>query len=275
MKTIIATTDFSKESRAAVNYAARLALSTKCELILLHATFIPVVSDSFIDVSVTLDEIEKNDHQKMDELVKHVRSKQGPALRVKGIVEVGLLGELLKERVGKHHDMMVVMGMKHVDKFSEVVFGSLATNLAGELNCPVLIVPPDARFRPWKKVAFAFDQKEIPTDTGMAILKELTDMYLPKMHFVHVMDSPYAPKDTSSIEKIEKFIGGVSQRHFLKDVPGETVEVMQDWLRRFKCNAVVMVARKHNVLWRMFHESHTKQMAFHSPVPVLVISEKH
>lgn len=275
MKTIIATTDFSKESRTAVNYAARLALVTKAELVLLHATYIPVVSDSFIDISVTLDDIEKNDRLKMDELVKHVRSKQGPALRVKGIVEVGLLAELVKDRVGNHKDMMVVMGMKHVDKFSEIVFGSTATSLAGELNCPVLIVPPDARFRPWKKVAFTFDQKEIPTNTGLGVLKELTDLFLPKYHYVHVMDSPFGAKDTKAIEPIEKYLGGVSYRHFLNDVPGETVEVIHDWLRRYKSNVVVMVARKHNVLWRMFHESHTKEMAFKSPVPVLVISEKN
>ena len=74
MKTIIATTDFSKESRAAVNYAARLALSTKCELILLHATYIPIVSDSFIDVSITLDEIEQNDRQKTNDMRQNLSS---------------------------------------------------------------------------------------------------------------------------------------------------------------------------------------------------------
>ena len=274
MKTIIATTDFTRESRTAVNYAARLALLMKAELLLLHASYIPVVSDSFIDVSTTLDEIVKSDKQKMDELVKHVSSKMGPALRIKGNSEIGLTGELIEEYASKDKDTLVVIGMKHVDKFSEVVFGNTATNLAGELPCPILAIPPDARFRPWKKIAFAFDQKQVPVHTGLYLLKAMAEKFQPKMHYVHVMDSPFNAKDKSSIQPVEKIIGGESQVHFLKDLPGETTEVINDWVRRFKSNIVVMVARKHNIFWKIIYPSHTRQMAFKSSVPVLILSEQ-
>lgn len=274
MKTIIATTDFTRESRTAVNYAARMALLMKAELLLLHASYIPVVSDTFVDVTSTLDAIAKTDKQKMEELVKHVSSKMGPALRIKGNSEIGLTGELIREYASKDKDTLVVIGMKHVDKFSEVVFGNTATNLAGDFPCPILAIPPDARFRPWKKIAFAFDQKQIPLNTGLVLLKHMGEKFQPKVHYIHVMDSPFNVKDTSTIEPVEKIIGTESQVHFLKNVPGETTEVINDWVRRFKSNIVVMVARKHNIFWKLLYPSHTRQLAFKSSVPVLILSEQ-
>lgn len=274
MKTIIATTDFTRESRTAVNYAAKLALLTKAELLLLHATYIPVVSDSFIDISLSLEEMGKADRQRMEDLVRHVRAKMGPALKIRGNSEIGLTGELIREYVRKDKDTIVVIGMKHVDKFSEVVFGSTATNLAGELPCPILVVPPDARFRAWNKIAFAFDQKEVPIHTGLHLLKTLADKFEPKIHYVHVMDSPYNPKDSSVIAPVKNFLGGQSQVHFLNDIPNETIEVLNDWVRRYKSNLVVMVARKHNIFWKLIHPSHTRQFAFKSSVPVLILSEQ-
>jgi nucleotide-binding universal stress UspA family protein len=273
MNTIIATTDYTRESRTAVNYAARLAMIMKAELLLLHATYIPVVSDSFIDISSTLDEIADNDKERMTELVKHVSSKMGPALKIRGNSEIGLTGELLKEYISKDPETIVVMGMKHVDKFSEVVFGSTATNLAGELPCPILVIPPDARFRPWKKIAFAFDQKEIPVHTGLKLLKQMSEKFAPKVHYVHVMDTPYSAKELGTIKHVQNMLGSESQVHFLTDIPGETTEVLNDWVRRFKSNLVVMVARKHNIFWKLIYPSHTLQLAFKSSVPVLIISE--
>jgi nucleotide-binding universal stress UspA family protein len=165
------------------------------------------------------------------------------------------------------------MGMKHVDKFSEVVFGSTPTNLAGELPCPILVIPPDARFRPWKKIAFAFDQKEIPIHTGLNLLQHMGQKFSSKVHYVNVMDNPFNGKDVSAIKPVQNVLGSESQVHFLSDIPGETTEVLNDWVRRFKSNLVVMVARKHNIFWKLIYPSHTRQLAFKSSVPVLIISE--
>ncbi|MEZ4801071.1 MAG: universal stress protein [Flavobacteriales bacterium] len=270
MNTIIATTDFTRESRTAVNYAAKLAMLNKADLILLHATYIPVVSDAFIDINVTLDEIASNDKKKMDELVKHVQSKQGPALKIRGINEVGLTKEVIREHIAKNEETLLVMGMKHIDKFSKIVFGSTATDLAGRVPCPVLVIPPDARYRPWKKIAFAFDKNEILINNGIRFVKEMLNKYESKMHYIHVGNQNDVVE--KSISSTAALIGGENQTHFISD-DGNTVEVLHDWVRRFKSNVIVMVARQHNLLWRVFNESHTKNMAFESSIPVLILSE--
>lgn len=270
MNTIIATTDFTKESRTSVNYAAKLALLNKAELILLHATYIPVVSDAFVDINASIEEIAASDSKKMAELVRHIQSKQGPALRVKGINEIGLTKEIIKEHILRYEDTLLVMGMKHIDKFSQVVFGSTVTDLAGRVPCPILVVPPEARFRPWKKIAFAFDNKEIPFNNGIRFIKNMLERYDSKMHYVHVGQE--TESSTFNMGSTQQLIGGASQMHYIHETDN-TTNSLQDWIRRFKSNVIVMVARKHTIVWRMFNESHTKQMAFQSSIPVLILSE--
>jgi nucleotide-binding universal stress UspA family protein len=110
---------------------------------------------------------------------------------------------------------------------------------------------------------------------GMSELKELSKTYASSFHFVHVHDLNFPHKSdrvaTSVVKalQIEKY-----KIHYLKPIKNKTVEVINDWVRRFRPNAVVMVARHHGVLSLLFKERNTKQMASQTKVPLLVCSEK-
>ncbi len=275
MKTILATTDFSPSSLNAVNYAAKLAIDTSARLILLHATHIPVVSDSFFDMGFTLEALEESDKEQMELLNEKLPKKFGPDLKLEKHVKIGFTVELVSSLVKEGKVDMVVMGIGHLDKFSSAVFGSTSTTLAGMLSCPVLIVPEKVVYRPLKKIGLAFDQKEIPTRTGLKLIREIRDLFEGEMHYVHVMDSPFDPKDTSSLKPVLKVMGDEKPRlHFLTPVPGKTVEVLVDWTRRHRVNALVMVSRSHSIFWKLFNERTTKKMAFTTRVPLLVLAEK-
>ncbi|MFN9392215.1 MAG: universal stress protein [Flavobacteriales bacterium] len=274
MKAILATTDFSTSSLNAVNYAAHLAISTNSKLILLHATHIPVVSDSFFDMGFTLEELEKTDKEQMQILNEKLRKKFGPELKLEKQVKIGFTGELIQGLVEEGKVSLVVMGMGHMDKFSEVVFGSTSTAIAGRVSCPVLIIPEKTTFRPIKRIGLAFDQKEIPTGTGLRTIRDVRDAFGSEMHYINVMDNPYVGKDDSNLKPVYKVFGEKQPRlHFLNAVPNQTIQVIQDWARRYKMNAMVMVSRERSILWRMFNERNTKKMAFSTRVPLFVVSE--
>jgi nucleotide-binding universal stress UspA family protein len=275
MKAIIATTDFSKASDTAVHYAAQLACSLDVKLILLHATHIPVVSDSYFDMGFTLEELEKSDKESMSALNETLRKKYGAQLKLEKNVKIGFASELIRDTIRKEGAGLVVMGISHMDKFSQVVFGSTSTSIAGHLSTPVLIIPDKVKFKPWKKIAFTFDQKNLPTGTGVRELNEIRQVFDAQMHFVNVMDSPFIGKDETVLKPLQKIFRGVTcKTHFLDNVKGKTVEVINDWVRRHKASAVVMVARQHGLMWRLLNERTTKKMAFSTKVPLFVMAEK-
>jgi nucleotide-binding universal stress UspA family protein len=275
MKNILATTDFTAASRNSVNYAAELAMLTDAKLILLHATYIPVVSDTFFDVTTTLEELEELDRQSMEKENDRLRKKYGEALKLEKKVKIGFAADIIREMVKKGNVSMVVMGMGHMDAFSATVFGSTSTSLAGQLDCPMMIVPEKSKFKPLKKIAFAFDQKTIPTGKGLKELKELTDAFQSTLDFINVQDESYPDHDDKSLRPVLKALAPkASKTHFIVPVHNRTTELLHDWVKRHKANALVTISRDRSIFWLMFNERHTKKLAFETKVPLIVLSER-
>jgi nucleotide-binding universal stress UspA family protein len=275
MKAILAATDFTKSSINAVNYAAQMAIASGTKLVLIHATHIPIVSDSFFDLTTTLDELRAIDQEQMNELNNKLKAKYGDQLKLEKQVKIGFTTELIREFAKKNDIQLVVLGISHLDQFSQIVFGSTSTHLTGQLNCPILIIPEGKKFRPWKRMAFAFDQKPVSTGTGIRIIRDWAKLFDSTIHYVNVMDDNFPKKDDKSLSSVYKLFNETEPRlHFLNPVKGKTTTVIADWVSRHKVGALIMISREHNLLWRLLKERTTKKMAFETKVPLLIIGEK-
>jgi nucleotide-binding universal stress UspA family protein len=275
MKAILAATDFTASSMTAVHYAAKIAQTTGATLVLMHAAHIPLVSDSFFDVTLTLGTLEAAGKEQMEKLNLALREKYGPTLKLEKHVKIGFTTELIKDMVAKGSVQMVVLGIGHLDAFSQTFFGSTSTHLAGQINCPVLIVPDGKAYRPWKRLAFAFDQKPVHTGTGLRVIRDIAKAYECRIDYVHVMDENFPSKDDRSLKSVYTLFGETEPRvHYLKPVKGATTDVLLDWARRYKTSALIMISREHNLLWKLLNERTTTKMAFQTNIPLLIIGEQ-
>ena len=274
MKTILVATDFTATSWNAVRFAADMALDFDAELIVVHATHIPVVSDVYFDLRKSMEDWRQEDEEEMTKVLDKLHRKYGPELRVKSRLKIGYGADVIRDMVKRGGVGLVVMGIAQTERFNEIVFGSTSTDVAGTVSCPVLIVPENATYKHYKIIAFAFDQKQIPLGKGIQTLREILAAHQSKLNFVNVMDTPFLEGDDTSLKPIMKELKGVELKtHFLPYHTNMMEEAIQDWVRRHKASMLVTVARKHNVLWRMFNERSTKKLAFSSKVPVLVLSD--
>ncbi len=269
MKTIIAATDFSRASRNAVNYAAQLALATGSKLLVLHTTQFSIVGDSLLDVSSAIKRTEDEGQKELTDLGKILREKY-PGLKLEKKMQEGFTLEVLRAMVARGDVSMVVMGIYNTDNLYEAIFGSTSVTVAGSLICPVLIVPENARFRELKKIAFAFDQKNIPTDTGLHLLAELKAKYNSTVNYVNVLDGVIPLKDDSSLQSVFNILKDETRKiHYLQQGKRQVADIITDYVRRHKPNMLVMISRKHSLIWRIFNKRNTKQIAFNTTVPLL------
>jgi nucleotide-binding universal stress UspA family protein len=275
MKTILATTDFSKASVNAVRYAAQLSIESSGKLLLLHSTFIPVVSDSFFDMRITLDALEKDDETSLKNMCEQLQNEFGSDLKIDKKNVVGYTDQIIKDLISSGGISMIVMGIQHTDKLSQAIFGTSSTKLAGTVSCPILIIPETMKFKPWKKIAFAFNQVSAPMNRGVKVLKELATLFNSKIQFINIMENEYIQKDDSMLEPLYKTFKDLELKtYFEPSKPNMTSEILMDWVRRHKAGVIVLVARHHSILWKLFNERMTKKIAFHSKVPILILSEK-
>ncbi len=273
MKTIIVATDFTPESKNAARYAAQLALATRSKLLLLHTTQFSVIKDSLLSVKKAVERMMIEGEHDMQLLEQQLQERfQG--LKIEKKIREGFTLDVLKELVSQGNVSLVVLSIRSTDKVYDALFGSTAVTVAGSLLCPVLIVPEKARFRDLKKIAFAFDQKNIPTDTGLHLLAELKKTYSSVMRYVNVMERNIPNPDDTSLDAVYRILNDRDPRvHYLVKGVRDVPDVLTDYVRSHKPNMLVMVSRKRSMFWKLFNTRHTKKMAFHAIVPLLVLSE--
>jgi len=273
MKTIIAATDFSAESKNAARYAAQLAIATNSKLLLLHTTQFSVIDNALLNVKETMNKMTQEGNSRMNELESALKAKF-EGLKLQKSVREGFTLDVLKELVSTNKVSMVVLSIRNTDNLYEAIFGSTAITVSGSLKCPVLIIPEKARFRELKKIAFAFDQKNIPTGTGLHVLSELKKTYDANMRYVNVLNSIIPQEDDSSLKPVYRILNDNEPRtQFLMQGTRSVPEILTEYVRNHKPNMLVMVSRKRSLFWKIFGTRNTKQIAFNTTVPLLVLSE--
>ncbi len=149
MKKILVPTDFSAIAENAVDFAAKVALKAKCDLIIFHSED-PDVEEDGKKLLVAAESI-KNKYQGLKVEVK-LTDKYFNALTIED-----LFGS-------KNLELVVIGSGGDEASFEKRLFGTNSSEIAEELNCPVLVVPGIATIQKINKIAFASDLNFLETE---------------------------------------------------------------------------------------------------------------
>jgi nucleotide-binding universal stress UspA family protein len=273
MKKIIAPTDFSAPAANAVDYAAGFARKVNADLVLIHCFHLPVMTtgENVVPI-VTADELEKESKEAIEQERLRVMAKY-PGLNVTAKSCMGFAVDEILHCTKDIQPDLIIMGITGAGRLGELM-GSTATSVAKHAECPVLIIPEDARFEELERIAMACDLKVMPNKGSFDIVRELAK------HFGSGVDIFTVMKPGEEIT-VEKAANGIQIEHSLEDVKhtmhftegNDVVEGIEKFVKNNRINMVTMVTRRHKFIDRLLHESKTKRMAFHTHVPLLAIHE--
>lgn len=275
MKKILVPTDFSDTSKNAALFAAQMVADLQdAKIILIH------VSDKITGGSDGSPLTEDDDDRRIiltqalgqlsDELLAVAK------VPVEFVMEKGTsLVETLTRYVRYQAIDLVIMGITGATRLEQIFMGSNTLEMAKESACPVLIVPPDAKYRKIKNVVLASDFKEVDTTIPLAPLKATLDLFKPALHVVNV-DSEHYVELTDEYKAERKKL-----ETMLKDYAPEFYFIRQydffDAISQFaedkNIDLIVIVPRERSFLSGLFKTSHTKKLAYHSHIPIVAIHE--
>lgn len=275
MKTILAPTDFSTTSKNAVTYAAHIASIYNATLILFNVYQLPVVVAEAPMVLPPIDELEADCKHELNRLKKHLLDNVDQNLRIEYYCTSGFTSTEIIEMAKKSNADLIVTGIKGTGAISEAIIGSTTTTLINESKIPVLSVDNHAKYKKIEKILLACDYDEIKDKNILTPLKDLAKTTGASVHILNV------EAELVSEENITKYVEGLKLDHRLEDVVhyfhniknNDVNEGIQDFVKKYAIDLVVMIPRSHNLFERLFKESHTKQMAFHTHTPLLTIHE--
>lgn len=272
MKKILVPTDFSDAANNAAEYAVQLAKEIKAKVILLHVYHVPVPSTEVPIIAITSEELQKNSEMLLRKEAALLKKNSG--VEISYLAKMGMaVDEIIEEE--KKADF-IVMGMRNVSKFSEVVLGSITTAILKKTNTPVIVIPYGYKFKIPKRIVFACDYDPKANYETMESLNGIIKSFHSKLFILNIKEKnePVSIKEAGSGLKLENKINDVSHIYNFSENE-DIVEGITIFVEQKKSDMVVVIPHKHNLLERLFHKSISKAIAFHTHVPMLALPDKH
>lgn len=281
MKTILIPVDFTDISQNAVDYGTELIKISKGKMILFHSYALPTTDISSpydiisaVPVLVPQDEIEKDCIESLNELKNKIQAGHG-AIEIECICRMGFPVDEIHNVAKEFKADLIIMGIRKVGFLSEKFFGTTTTSVVNESECPVLVIPESIKFKEISKIAFACDFGELKNEFFLKSVKFLAQLFDSHIYLLNVIlsDSVFpTEKQAAESLNLEQSLKGLDYS-FNYIESDDIVDGVNDFADENQVDLVVMIPRSHSLIERLFHESYTKRMAFHTSKPLLTIHE--
>lgn len=281
MKKILVPTDFSTCANYAVDFAVQSAKVLPVEVILLHAfemkgniytDYMGVNKEFNQDL---LDEV----HNKLAEFKKIIEETEGVIVNTH--VAVTPLIDAVLQATDELDIDLVVMGTLGAGGLKEKLWGSKTAAVIGKTKVPLMVIP---FFYTWKKpdnilLSTNHFEKE---PAILDFLFEMADLYMAQVHVAVItgIDDDNADtfmEHTLKIPLYEKMLKEQYSENTLTvtHLYGKGFEdTLQKHIDKNDIDILAMVTYQRGFWDRFFNPSKTKQMSYHTNIPLLVIPGK-
>ncbi len=273
MKKILVPVDFSKLSDNAADYAVQLVEHAKAELILIHVFYIPIVIHDIAMMLPPLSEQREEGLKNLEKMRENIL-KFNPDVHINYHCIQGIPVEEISAFAEKEMVDVIVIGAQGAGYLEERIFGSTATLLMRTTNVSVMVINSHVKFKKPEHIALAVDYEETDNNSALKALKQLTALFNSHVSVLNVITGPHAPaedeiEESFLLEHALKYI-----RHtYYRTQHKEVISGINVFVRQHGIHLLAMIAHKHSLISRILHEPHTKEMAFHTEVPLLVLHE--
>ncbi len=276
MKTIIIPTDFSPAATCAMNYGVDMAKTIGASVLLFHVYSVPA---GMADIPMLAISIEKTQTDaetmiaSLKEKLEHITSGQ---VKIETEAVMGDVQHELDEVCKRVKPFAVVMGSCGATGLERVFFGSTTVSAVRHLVSPVIAVPVGTEYGTGvKKIGFACDFRDVvettPANEIIYLVKELNA----ELHVLNVDQSSGQPTQdtTKQIGLLKKMLEELKPTyHFIEN------KDVEDGINHFaetnNLDLVLIIPKKQKLLENIFKVSSSKQMIFHSHIPVMCVHEE-
>lgn len=272
MKSILIPTDFSETSRNASLYAINMVKAIGIpKLIFYHfyETKLVFTPSGKLDEVATIEPSRAKSEEDLQNFIDSLGSisdkievelYQGASSINEGILEISKIT----------NPDLIIMGITGGGILKETFLGTHTLSVAKQGNIPVLIIPNKAVFNHYGNVTILSDFKEVEKYTPVEKMKTILDHGKTDLTILHLLNSTEQVEDTHPEKVIlEKLFVAYSPKFKYKKSEHFTDDII-DYISENNVDIITVFPKYHGLIETLFN-SHTKKLAFHSQVPLLVM----
>lgn len=268
MEAILVATDFSETSKNAALYAIGLANQIGVQrIVLYHSYEIPVSVDPIAPVVQMMD-VESLKTSAAQALLKFRYALEPVAggITLEPLNEYGILPDGLDDVCAKMNAGLIVTGIRETDKIAERLIGSTGVAVARHSKTPVMIVPERASFRSIRTVMLTSDFDRADETIPVSLLSRILQQTGARLLVFHY--------DGSGEAKEENTVHGLllpMDPEYVSGTGEDFLEAVHHVAESRQADLLISIPKERGFFERLFHTGHTKKLAFHSHLPLLLI----
>ncbi len=269
IKKILVGVDFSEHSKNTVNYAINLANKLHAELTLIHSYTLPLVNFEAGYIP-PVEDIQKEAEAEMNVLLSELSGH-----KCNTIIKMGFASEVILETAAEGNFDLIMVGIAGQGFVKEKLIGSTAYELSKESKIPILIIPVNCKYKDIQKVVFACDFHHDLSKSDLYLkVKDIMKYLDCELEIISVItkEQNIDVKFAEDYMYFEKSIEGIPHQHFFI-THKKAAEGILEYIKVRKSDWLIISPLKHTLFEKLFKESVTKEIVFHSPIPVLTIHE--
>ncbi|MGB0525738.1 MAG: universal stress protein [Flammeovirgaceae bacterium] len=281
MKKILFPTDFSDHANNAFDFAAKITEALGGELVILHTYRTPL--DYHIPAHM-IEKMAEDEHKTvtriLEKTIENYQTENPDAkakMKMTPLAVQGFTSEIIIKSAETYEIDLIVMGTKGATGLEKIILGSMTATVIDQASCPVLAIPLEAKFTGFKQLIYASDFS--PHDfNSIQKLRTFATNFDAKIHCIHVSDDENYFIDDVSFD--------LMRDNYFREYPdaegkvdfhvllGEDLEDgLKDAVDTYNAGLIAMTTRKESFLERLFSGSDTKNMAYHTKIPLLAFHE--
>ena len=282
MKTILVPIDYSNTARNAIDYALGLAKQLHADKIILYNAFQPPVPVDNLNIATDtnfntlglydIESLTDSNKMHLERLTAAIKEASGGNMTIESISEFNTLRDGVEELCRIQNISLIVMGISEADGLTENLIGSNSLDIARHTSTPVMLVPHDTPYKPVQQIVFTCDYKNISTTVPTAWIKNLLTLTGAHLHVLHVDADKEIDTHLQQAAILKNLLCDVdADYHTIQHADFRAT--VNTFTSQHNIDLIIAVPKKHSFFQGLFHHSHTKTLAFHSHIPLLLVHE--
>jgi nucleotide-binding universal stress UspA family protein len=271
-KTIVVATDFSYSALNAARYAAGMAFSIGADILLLHVYQI-VVSYGQSSIIMAEENVREEAEINISGLKEQLIVKTCGQVNIVTEVRPGTVFHEIKAVCERVKPYAVIMGSQGTTASQRFFFGGDTIHAMKYLMWPLITVPPRAIFSSLKKICLACDFSKVIETIPADEIKSIVNYLGVELHVVNTgKEHTRNPDFTFEYSELKEMLKPLNPYyHFIPG--GNTDEAIINFAENNHIDLLVVIPKRHDLLDKLIHKSHTRQLVLHSHVPIMALHQ--
>lgn len=257
MRDVIIPVDFSETSLNAARYAAAMLSGKSDTKVILYNMFRD--EEESVTSGQYLESLRAELEQKGVQYIECIKEQ--------GSDFIDSLGRLAYQKTAE----LIVMGITEKDEWRQLFTGSNTLKMAEQNVCPVMIIPPTAKYTGITNIALTSDFQNVDATTPVLAIKTVLEIFSANLHIVNVDSDHYVALTEEYLAeraKMQKLFAEFKPEFYFIGM-NDFYEAIEQFTKDRNIDLIIIIPKNHSFINNLFSSSHTKKLAFNSSVPLL------